>query len=70
MTLEELLKVVPTNTDLRIEIVGTNDEATIGQAIDIMCQPVLLAQEVAVVYPASGDNAFNETGKLIIKLKC
>lgn len=70
MTLEELLKVVPTNTNLVIEIAGTDNEATIRQAIDIMCQPVLLAQEVAVVYPAPGDSMMNETGKLIIKLQC
>ena len=69
MTLEELLKVVPANTDLIIGIVGTDDEATIGQAIDIMCQRVLLAQEVAVVYPAPSGSMI-EKGKLIIKLQC
>ena len=70
MTLEELLKVVPANTELIIQLVGTNDETTSGQAIDIMCQSGLLAQEVALVYPAPGDSMMNEKGKLIIKLQC
>lgn len=70
MTLEELLKVVPANTDLVIRLVGTDDEVTSGQAIDILCQKALLVQDVAMVYPMPGDSMINEKGKLIIKLQC
>lgn len=69
MTLGELLKVVPGNTDLEIENLGNyNNDVTRTQAINIMFTKALLVQDVVMVYPAPGNSMINETGKLIIKL--
>lgn len=69
MTLEELLKVVPGNTDLEIENLGNyNNDVTRTQAINIMFTKAFLVQDVVMVYPAPGDSMLNEKGKLVIKL--
>lgn len=78
MTLEELLKVVPANIDLEVEELGQREQldnyngnyVVRGQAIIIMTsQSVLLAKEVAAVYPVPSNNVFTDASKLIIKLK-